>query len=144
VTVHQIPNTLQLESFWMPFTANRQFKAAPRMFAAAQGMYYTTEDGRKVIDGSAGLWCTNAGHGRREIASAVEKQLTTLDFAPAFQMGHPLAFEFANRLAEIAPAGLDRIFFTNSGSESGDTALKIALAYHRAAGNASRTRFIGR
>jgi beta-alanine--pyruvate transaminase len=144
VTVHQIPNTLQLESFWMPFTANRQFKAAPRMFASAQGMYYTTEDGRKVIDGSAGLWCTNAGHGRREIASAVEKQLTTLDFAPAFQMGHPLAFEFANRLAEIAPAGLDRIFFTNSGSESGDTALKIALAYHRANGQASRTRLIGR
>ncbi|MGM4905402.1 aspartate aminotransferase family protein [Tardiphaga sp. 866_E4_N2_1] len=144
MTVHQIPNTLQLESFWMPFTANRQFKAAPRMFASAQGMYYTTEDGRKVIDGSAGLWCTNAGHGRREIASAVEKQLTTLDFAPAFQMGHPLAFEFANRLAEIAPAGLDRIFFTNSGSESGDTALKIALAYHRANGQASRTRLIGR
>lgn len=144
MTVHQIPNTLQLELFWMPFTANRQFKAAPRMFASAQGMYYTTEDGRKVIDGSAGLWCTNAGHGRREIASAVEKQLTTLDFAPAFQMGHPLAFEFANRLAEIAPAGLDRIFFTNSGSESGDTALKIALAYHRANGQASRTRLIGR
>lgn len=144
MTVHQIPNTLQLKSFWMPFTANRQFKAAPRMFASAQGMYYTTEDGRKVIDGSAGLWCTNAGHGRREIASAVEKQLTTLDFAPAFQMGHPLAFEFANRLAEIAPAGLDRIFFTNSGSESGDTALKIALAYHRANGQASRTRLIGR
>ncbi len=144
MTVHQIPNSLQLETFWMPFTANRQFKAAPRMFASAKGMYYTTEDGRQVIDGSAGLWCTNAGHGRREIATAVEKQLSTLDFAPAFQMGHPLAFEFANRLAEIAPAGLDRIFFTNSGSESGDTALKIALAYHRANGQASRTRLIGR
>ncbi|UGV27226.1 aspartate aminotransferase family protein [Rhodopseudomonas boonkerdii] len=144
VTVHQIPNSLQLDTFWMPFTANRQFKAAPRMFASAKGMYYTTEDGRQVIDGSAGLWCTNAGHGRREIASAVEKQLSTLDFAPAFQMGHPLAFEFANRLAEIAPAGLDRIFFTNSGSESGDTALKIAIAYQRAIGQATRTRLIGR
>ncbi len=144
VTVHQIPNSLQLDTFWMPFTANRQFKAAPRMFSSAKGMYYTTEDGRKVLDGSAGLWCTNAGHGRTEIASAVEKQLTSLDFAPAFQMGHPLAFEFANRLAEIAPEGLDRIFFTNSGSESGDTALKIALAYHRANGQASRTRLIGR
>ena len=144
MTVHQIPNSLQLDTFWMPFTANRQFKAAPRMFSSAKGMYYTTEDGRKVLDGSAGLWCTNAGHGRTEIASAVEKQLTSLDFAPAFQMGHPLAFEFANRLAEIAPEGLDRIFFTNSGSESGDTALKIALAYHRANGQASRTRLIGR
>ncbi|UZE47708.1 aspartate aminotransferase family protein [Rhodopseudomonas sp. P2A-2r] len=144
MTIHQIPNSLQLESFWMPFTANRQFKSAPRMFASAQGMHYMTEDGRKVIDGSAGLWCTNAGHGRREIATAVERQLTTLDFAPAFQMGHPLAFEFANRLAEIAPEGLDRIFFTNSGSESMDTALKIALAYHRANGQATRTRLIGR
>ncbi|MBC7583831.1 MAG: aminotransferase class III-fold pyridoxal phosphate-dependent enzyme, partial [Tardiphaga sp.] len=144
MSIHQIPNSLQLESFWMPFTANRQFKSAPRMFAAAEGMHYTTEDGRKVIDASAGLWCTNAGHGRREIAAAVERQLTTLDFAPAFQMGHPLAFEFANRLAEIAPEGLDRIFFTNSGSESMDTALKIALAYHRANGQAARTRLIGR
>ena len=144
MTVHQIPNTLSLESFWMPFTANRQFKSGPRMFESAEGMYYTTADSRKVIDGSAGLWCTNAGHGRREIAAAVERQLTTLDFAPAFQMGHPLAFEFANRLAEIAPEGLDRIFFTNSGSESMDTALKIALAYHRANGQATRTRLIGR
>jgi beta-alanine--pyruvate transaminase len=144
VSIHQIPNTLQLESFWMPFTANRQFKSAPRMFSSAKGMYYVTEDGRKVIDGSAGLWCTNAGHGRREIADAVQQQLMNLDFAPAFQMGHPLAFEFANRLAEIAPAGLDRIFFTNSGSESDDTALKIALAYHRANGQSTRTRFIGR
>ena len=120
----------------MPFTANRQFKAAPRLFASAEGMHYTTVDGRKVIDGSAGLWCVNAGHGRREIAAAVERQLTTLDFAPSFQMGHPIAFDFAERLAEIAPEGLDRIFFTNSGSESVDTALKIALAYQRAAGQA--------
>ena len=144
MTLHQIPNTLQLESFWMPFTANRQFKAAPRLFASAEGMHYTTVDGRKVIDGSAGLWCVNAGHGRRQIAAAVERQLMNLDFAPSFQMGHPLAFDFAARLAEIAPTGLDRIFFTNSGSESVDTALKIALAYHRAAGQPTRTRLIGR
>ena len=133
-----------LDAFWMPFTANRQFKSAPRMFASAEGMHYTTVDGRKLIDGSAGLWCVNAGHGRREIAAAVEKQLMSLDFAPSFQMGHPIAFDFAERLAAIAPAGLDRIFFTNSGSESVDTALKIALAYHRAAGQSTRTRLIGR
>src|SRR5438046_2144010 len=144
MTIHQIPNTVQLESFWMPFTANRQFKAEPRLFASAEGMHYTTVDGRKVIDGSAGLWCVNAGHGRRQIAAAVERQLMNLDFAPSFNMGHPLAFDFAERLAEIAPKGLDRIFFTNSGSESVDTALKIALAYHRAAGQATRTRLIGR
>ncbi|WP_193375702.1 aminotransferase class III-fold pyridoxal phosphate-dependent enzyme, partial [Bradyrhizobium japonicum] len=128
----------------MPFTANRQFKKAPRLFSSAEGMHYTTVDGRKVIDGSAGLWCVNAGHGRKQIAAAVERQLMTLDFAPSFQMGHPLAFDFAERLAEIAPKGLDRVFFTNSGSESVDTALKIALAYHRANGQASRTRLIGR
>src|SRR5215468_2795772 len=144
VTVHQIPNTLDLQAFWMPFTANRQFKETPRLFASAEGMYYTSVDGRKVIDGSAGLWCVNAGHGRKEIAAAVERQLMNLDFAPSFQMGHPIAFDFARRLAEIAPKGLDRVFFTNSGSESVDTALKIALAYHRAAGQSSRTRLIGR
>jgi beta-alanine--pyruvate transaminase len=144
MTIHQIPNTVKLESFWMPFTANRQFKAEPRLFASAEGMHYTTVDGRKVIDGSAGLWCVNAGHGRRQIAAAVERQLMNLDFAPSFNMGHPLAFDFAERLAEIAPKGLDRIFFTNSGSESVDTALKIALAYHRAAGQPTRTRLIGR
>ena len=144
MTLHQIPNTIKTDSFWMPFTANRQFKKAPRLFSSAEGMHYTTVDGRKVIDASAGLWCVNAGHGRRQIAAAVERQLMTLDFAPAFQMGHPLAFDFAERLAEIAPDGLDRIFFTNSGSESVDTALKIALAYHRANGQSSRTRLIGR
>jgi beta-alanine--pyruvate transaminase len=144
VTIHQIPNTLSLDSFWMPFTANRQFKAAPRLIASAEGMHYTTVDGRKVLDGSAGLWCVNAGHGRRQIAAAVERQLTTLDYAPSFQIGHPIAFDFAERLAAIAPGGLDRVFFTNSGSESVDTALKIALAYHRAAGQATRTRLIGR
>ncbi|MBR1268137.1 aspartate aminotransferase family protein [Bradyrhizobium sp. AUGA SZCCT0222] len=144
MTIHQIPNTVKLESFWMPFTANRQFKAEPRLFASASGMHYTTIDGRKVIDGSAGLWCVNAGHGRKEIAAAVERQLMNLDFAPSFNMGHPLAFDFAERLAAIAPTGLDRIFFTNSGSESVDTALKIALAYQRAAGQPTRTRLIGR
>ena len=144
MTLHQKPNTLQTDSFWMPFTANRQFKAAPRLFASAEGMHYTTVDGRKVIDGSAGLWCVNAGHGRRQIADRRRAQLTNLDFAPSFKMGHPLAFDFAERLAEIAPTGLDRIFFTNSGSESVDTALKIALAYQRAIGQATRTRLIGR
>ena len=144
MTVHQIPNTLQLESFWMPFTANRQFKATPRLVASAEGMHYTSVDGRKILDGSAGLWCVNAGHARPQIASAVERQLMTLDYAPSFQMGHPIAFDFAQKLAEIAPAGLDRIFFTNSGSESVDTALKIALAYQRAAGQPTRTRLIGR
>ncbi|MDB5576687.1 MAG: adenosylmethionine-8-amino-7-oxononanoate aminotransferase, partial [Bradyrhizobium sp.] len=144
MTIHQIPNTASLEAFWMPFTANRQFKAEPRLIASAEGMHYTSVDGRKLIDASAGLWCVNAGHGRREIADAVHRQLTTLDYAPSFQIGHPLAFDFAEKLAAVAPAGLDRIFFTNSGSESVDTALKIALAYHRAAGQATRTRFIGR
>src|SRR6202021_1678766 len=117
---------------------------APRMFASAEGMHSPTVDGRKVIDGSAGLWCVNAGHGRRQIAAAVERQLMSLDFAPSFQMGHPIAFDFAERLAAIAPQGLDRLFFTNSGSESADTALKIALAYQRAAGQPTRTRLIGR
>jgi beta-alanine--pyruvate transaminase len=142
--LHTKPNALNLDAFWMPFTANRAFKSAPRLLASARGMHYATPEGRQVLDGTAGLWCVNAGHGRREITTAVERQLDTLDFAPTFQMGHPIAFEFAERLAEIAPAGLDRIFFTNSGSESADTALKIALAYHRAGGHAERTRLIGR
>ncbi|MGN6651514.1 aspartate aminotransferase family protein [Trinickia sp.] len=133
-----------LSNFWMPFTANRQFKAAPRLFKAAKGMYYTTVDDRSVLDATAGLWCVNAGHGRDEITEAVSRQLATMDYAPTFQMGHPLAFEAASKVAEFMPAGLDRIFFTNSGSESVDTALKIALAYHRARGEGQRTRFIGR
>jgi len=137
-------NTLDLSSFWMPFTANRQFKSQPRLLASASGMTYRTPEGREILDGTAGLWCVNAGHARREIAAAVEHQLMTLDFAPTFQMGHPLAFEFATRLAAVAPQGLDRIFFTGSGSESVDTALKIALAYHRARGEGQRTRLIGR
>jgi beta-alanine--pyruvate transaminase len=133
-----------LSSFWMPFTANRQFKAAPRLLESAQGMYYRTTDGREVLDGCAGLWCVNAGHSRAEIVEAITKQVSTLDFAPTFQMGHPLAFEAASKVAELMPAGLDRVFFTNSGSESVDTALKIALAYHRARGEGQRTRLIGR
>lgn len=128
----------------MPFTANRQFKAEPRLLARAQGMHYWTTDGREILDGVAGLWCVAAGHGRQEITNAVAEQLATMDYAPPFQMGHPKAFELAERLAAIAPAGLDRVFFTNSGSESVDTALKIALGYHRLRGEASRTRIIGR
>jgi len=134
----------ELDAFWMPFTANRQFKAQPRLLARAEGMLYYTADGREVLDGVARLWCVNAGHGRREIADAVARQLTTMEFAPTFQMGHPRAFELANRLAALAPPGMDRVFFTNSGSESVDTALKIAIAYHRARGAGERTRFIGR
>ena len=133
-----------LASFWMPFTANRQFKSNPRLLVRADGMHYWTADGRQVLDGVAGLWCVNAGHGRREIAEAVTRQLHVMDYAPAFQMGHPLAFELANELVALAPPGMDRVFFTNSGSESVDTALKIAIAYQRARGQASRTRLIGR
>jgi beta-alanine--pyruvate transaminase len=133
-----------LEALWMPFTANRSFKAKPRLLARASGMHYWTPDGRQILDGVAGLWCVNAGHGRREITQAVASQLEVLDYAPPFQMGHPPAFQLANELVKIAPAGLDHVFFTNSGSESVDTALKIALAYHRMRGEASRTRLIGR
>ncbi|ESJ21947.1 beta alanine--pyruvate aminotransferase [Cupriavidus sp. HPC(L)] len=133
-----------LDALWMPFTANRQYKAAPRLLASASGMYYTTHDGRKILDGCAGLWCVAAGHCRKEIADAIAHQVQTLDYAPPFQMGHPLSFEAASKVAAIMPSGLDRIFFTNSGSESVDTALKIALSYHRARGEGQRTRFIGR
>jgi len=140
----QQTNGPKLENYWMPFTANRQFKASPRLLVSAKGMHYASDDGRDVLDGTAGLWCVNAGHGRETITAAVERQLATLDYAPSFQMGHPVAFDFAERLARIAPGGLDRVFFANSGSESVDTALKIALAYQRAVGQASRTRLIGR
>ncbi len=132
------------DSFWMPFTPARQFRRKPRMVVAASGMHYTTDDGRQVLDGVAGLWCVNAGHGRQRISDAIGRQAATLDFAPCFQFGHPLAFEAANRVAAIMPGDLDHIFFTNSGSESVDTALKIALAYHRARGDAARIRLIGR
>ena len=134
----------ELESYWMPFTANRQFKASPRMMVKAEGMYYTTDDGRQILDGFAGLWCCNAGHGRKPIVEAIQRQAATMDYAPAFQMGHPLAFELANRIVELAPGNLDHVFFCNSGSEAVDSALKIALAWHRVRGEGARTRLIGR
>ena len=136
------PNDLR--AFWMPFTANRQFKQNPRMFVAAEGMHYTTAEGRKVLDGTAGMWCCNAGHARPKIVKAIQEQAAELDYAPAFQMGHPKVFELANRLTDISPEGMDHVFFTNSGSESVDTALKIALAYQRVKGEGSRFRLIGR
>jgi beta-alanine--pyruvate transaminase len=138
------PSRTDLEAYWMPFTANRQFKSRPRLLAKASGMHYWTPDGRQILDAVAGLWCVNAGHGRREITEAVARQLETMDYAPPFQMGHPAAFELATRIAKLAPPGIDHVFFTNSGSESVDTALKIALAYHRVRGDASRTKLIGR
>jgi beta-alanine--pyruvate transaminase len=136
------PNDLR--AYWMPFTANRQFKAAPRLLVAAEGMHYTSHDNRQVLDGTAGLWCVNAGHGHPKIKEAVKAQIDVLDYAPSFQMGHPLGFELANRLTEMTPDGMDRVFYTNSGSEAVDTALKIAIAYHRARGEGSRIRLIGR
>lgn len=133
-----------LAALWMPFTANRAYKATPRQLVAAKDMHYTADDGRQVLDGTAGLWAVNAGHCRPTIVEAIQKTAAELDFAPAFQLGHPSSFELASRLAAIMPKGLDRIFFTNSGSESVDTALKIALAYQRSRGEGTRTRFIGR
>lgn len=133
-----------LSAFWMPFTANRQFKAQPRLLVAAEGMYYKSDEGREILDATAGLWCVNAGHSRAKIVEAVRTQIATLDYAPGFQMGHPGAFELAHRLAEMAPADLNRVFFTNSGSEAVDTALKIALAYQRVRGEGTRQRLIGR
>jgi beta-alanine--pyruvate transaminase len=133
-----------LDAWWMPFTSNRQFKAAPRLLTRAEGVYYTTSDGRRILDGFAGLWCCNAGHCRKPIVDAIAKQAATMDYAPAFQMGHPLAFELANRIVELAPGKLDHVFFCNSGSEAVDTALKIALAWHRVGGRGERIRLIGR
>ncbi|MCK5908618.1 MAG: aspartate aminotransferase family protein, partial [Caulobacter sp.] len=133
-----------LDAFWMPFTPNRRFKAHPRMLSSASGMWYRTPEGREVLDATSGLWCVNAGHDRPKIREAIQRQAAEMDYAPCFNMGHPLAFQFASRLAQITPKGLDRIFFTNSGSESVDTALKIALAYHRARGKGTKTRLIGR
>ena len=138
------PAPNDLRAFWMPFTANRQFKAQPRMLVAASDMHYTAADGRAILDGTAGLWCCNAGHCRPRITEAVQAQIGQLDYAPAFQMGHPLAFELANRLVDIAPDGIEHVFYCNSGSEAVDTALKIALAWHRARGDGARTRLIGR
>ncbi len=133
-----------LEAFWMPFTANRQFKEAPRMFVGAKDMHYTTSDGRSVMDGTAGLWCVNAGHCRPKITEAIQKQAAELDYAPAFQMGHPKAFELAERLVSYMPDDINHVLYTNSGSESVETALKVALAYHRTKGDGSRFRLIGR
>ncbi|MEO1744374.1 MAG: aminotransferase class III-fold pyridoxal phosphate-dependent enzyme, partial [Cyanobacteria bacterium J06629_9] len=133
-----------LTAHWMPFTSNRQFKAKPRLFVSAQDMHFTTADGRQVLDATAGLWCVNAGHCRPKIVEAVQAQVAKLDYAPFFQMGHPGAFELAERLTQMAPAGLNRVFFTNSGSESVDTALKIAIAFHRIQGEGARQRLIGR
>ena len=136
--------TINTDYFWMPFTANRQFKAQPRLVEHAKGMYYTSTDGRQILDGTAGLWCVNAGHGHPRITEAISNQAANLDFAPPFQMSHPLAFKAAEDLAAMAPDGLNRIFFCNSGSEAVDTALKMALAYHRMRGDSLRTRLIGR
>lgn len=133
-----------MDELWMPFTANRAFKAKPRMFVSAKGMYYTTDDGRQVIDGTSGLWCVNAGHCRESITAAISQQTATMDYAPPFQMGYPIVFQLAHELAKILPKGIDRVFFGNSGSEAVDSALKIALAYWQAKGQPERVRFIGR
>ena len=139
-----VPRPNNLDAFWMPYSDNKYFKDRPRMLARAEGMHYYTPEGREILDGTSGLWCCNAGHGRREIVEAIQKQAAIMDFAPAFQLGHPIAFEAAARIADMTPDGLDRVFFTNSGSEAADTALKIALAYHKARGESSRVRLIGR
>jgi len=144
VAVEAARLTNDLEPYWMPFTANRQFKAQPRLLVGAKGLHYTTADGRRILDGTAGLWCCNAGHGHPKIVAAIQRQAAEMDYAPAFQMGHPKAFELAARVAALLSGDLDHVFFTNSGSEAVDTALKIALAYHRACGEATRTRLIGR
>ena len=133
-----------LEAFWMPFTANKGFKQKPRLLTRAKGMHYMTADGREILDGTAGLWCCNAGHGHEKIVAAIKAQAERMDFAPTFQLGHPAAFELANRLVDLAPGDLDHVFFTNSGSEPADTALKIALGYHYVRGKGSKTRLIGR
>ena len=141
-TAESQPN--DLSQFWMPFTSNRDFKAAPRMLVSAKGIHYKSHDGRDILDGSAGLWCVNIGHGHPKVVEAVKAQTDTLEFAPSFQFAQPLAFELAQKLSGITPDGMDRIFYTNSGSEAVDTALKIALAYHRIRGEGTRTRLIGR
>ena len=144
MNVRDVGTAVDLSAFWMPFTNNRQFKEAPRLLVSAKGMYYRTDDDREILDGTAGLWCVNAGHCRTEIVDAVKAQVETMEFAPTFQMGHPKAFEAAARIAAHTPGDLKKIFFANSGSEAVDSALKIALAYHRARGEGQRTRLIGR
>ena len=135
---------VDLDAYWMPFTANRQFKKSPRLLTKSQGMHYWTDDGRQILDAAAGMWCVNAGHARPKIVRAIQDQAAEMDYAPPFQMAHPKAFELADRVARLLPAGLNRVFFTNSGSESVDTALKMAIAYHRVRGEGQRTRLIGR
>ena len=134
----------ELDAFWMPFTASRHFKKAPRMLVKASGMYYWDDHGRQILDGVAGLWCCNAGHNRPKVVQAIQAQAAEMDFAPPFQMAHPKSFELADKVAKLAPAGMNKVFFTNSGSESVETALKMAIAYHRARGEGQRTRLIGR
>ena len=136
------PNNL--ETFWMPFTWNRKFKSEPMLIASAQGMFYKSIEGKEILDGTAGLWCVNAGHRREKITKAVQQTVATLDYAPTFNLGHPLPFELANRVVQLLPSSYDHVFFCNSGSEAVDSALKIALAYHRVRGDAARTRLIGR
>ena len=133
-----------MDAYWMPFTANRQFKKAPRLLTRASGMHYWDDKGRQILDGVAGLWCVNAGHARPRIVQAIQEQAGEMDFAPPFQMAHPKAFELAHRVAQLAPEGMGKVFFTNSGSEAVETALKMAIAYHRARGEGTRTRLIGR
>ncbi|MGI4951524.1 MAG: aspartate aminotransferase family protein [Janthinobacterium lividum] len=142
--MNEISRPNNLDAHWMPFTANRNYKQAPRLLARADGMFYYTDDNREILDGTAGLWCVNAGHGRKPIVEAIQKQAAILDFAPTFNMGHPVAFQAAARLAEILPPPLEKVFWTNSGSESDDTCLKIALAYHKARGESQRVRLVGR
>jgi len=137
-------NTLNLDNFWIPFTANRSFKAEPRLLVEADGMYYTSDDDKKILDGIAGLWCCNAGHCHPHIVKAVQDQIATMDYATAFNMSHPKAFELAEKISQLTPEGLDRIFFGNSGSEAVDTALKVAVAYHVSRGEGQRSRFISR
>ncbi|MBI1890070.1 MAG: aspartate aminotransferase family protein [Burkholderiales bacterium] len=139
-----MPNHIDTQHFWMPFTANRAFKEKPRLLVGASGMYYTSDDGRKILDGTSGLWCVNAGHNHPKIVEAIQQQAAVLDYAPTFQMGHPKAFEAASKLVSIAPTRLNRVFFCSDGSESVDSALKIALAYHRVRGDGLRQRLIGR
>ncbi len=136
--------SLNLDAYWLPFTTNRQFKKAPRLLSRAEGMFYWDVQGRQILDGVAGLWCVNAGHARPRIVQAIQQQAAEMDFCPPFQMAHPKAFELAERVAAIAPAGMNKVFFANSGSEAVDTALKMVLAYHRVRGDAARTRLIGR
>jgi beta-alanine--pyruvate transaminase len=140
----EAPRGINMDAYWMPFTANRQFKKNPRLFVKAAGMHYWTDEGRQILDGVAGLWCVNAGHARPKIVKAIQDQAAEMDYAPPFQMAHPKAFELADRISKLTPAGLNKVFFTNSGSESVETALKMALAYHKVRGEGTRTRLIGR